>query len=214
MPLEGKKRYRNASSHVELNTWADFGGYALLAWMGWQSPVVPNEFFTLYWWLDWYKIANYRVSLCRISKFIQEKSQNSVLVSLLLPFLYQSNMEQVGNYFPSLWNISFSFNKIFLLKMQLKTLLITCHLAWLGWNQVFMCLQSAQNTPSLCIDVCKSLDTLQGCQCPGWLCSPFHGEGLQKFLCSLYLHCSQSTKFLAVFEINTLLHCGFYAPQI
>ncbi|XP_053937766.1 small subunit processome component 20 homolog [Cuculus canorus] len=32
--------------------------------------------------------------LSRISKFIQEKSQNSVLVSLLLPFLYQTNMEQ------------------------------------------------------------------------------------------------------------------------
>ncbi|KAJ7422794.1 Small subunit processome component 20 like protein [Pitangus sulphuratus] len=32
--------------------------------------------------------------LSKISKFIQEKSQNSVLVSLLLPFLYQSNMEQ------------------------------------------------------------------------------------------------------------------------
>uniref|UniRef100_A0A8B9R5P8 UTP20 small subunit processome component n=1 Tax=Anas platyrhynchos TaxID=8839 RepID=A0A8B9R5P8_ANAPL len=32
--------------------------------------------------------------LSKISKFIQEKSQNSVLVSLLLPFLHQSNMEQ------------------------------------------------------------------------------------------------------------------------
>ncbi|XP_061213380.1 small subunit processome component 20 homolog [Neopsephotus bourkii] len=32
--------------------------------------------------------------LSKISKFIQEKSQNSMLVSLLLPFLYQSNMEQ------------------------------------------------------------------------------------------------------------------------
>uniref|UniRef100_A0A8C5U5C3 UTP20 small subunit processome component n=1 Tax=Malurus cyaneus samueli TaxID=2593467 RepID=A0A8C5U5C3_9PASS len=32
--------------------------------------------------------------LSKISKFIQEKSQNSVLVSLLLPFLYQTNMEQ------------------------------------------------------------------------------------------------------------------------
>lgn len=45
---------------------------------------------------------------------------------------------------------------------------------------------------------------------------PFHGEGLQKFLCSLYLlcHSSQFTKFLAVFEINASFHCGFYAPQI
>ncbi|KAM9293238.1 small subunit processome component 20 homolog isoform 2-T2 [Morus bassanus] len=32
--------------------------------------------------------------LSKISKFVQEKSQNSVLVTLLLPFLYQSNMEQ------------------------------------------------------------------------------------------------------------------------
>lgn len=32
--------------------------------------------------------------LSKISKFIQEKSQNSVLVSLLLPFLHQSNIEQ------------------------------------------------------------------------------------------------------------------------
>ncbi|KAM6301905.1 small subunit processome component 20 homolog isoform 2-T2 [Podargus strigoides] len=32
--------------------------------------------------------------LSKISKFVQEKNQNSVLVSLLLPFLYQSNMEQ------------------------------------------------------------------------------------------------------------------------
>uniref|UniRef100_A0A8C2Y8I8 UTP20 small subunit processome component n=1 Tax=Coturnix japonica TaxID=93934 RepID=A0A8C2Y8I8_COTJA len=32
--------------------------------------------------------------LSKISKFIQEKSQNSVLVSLLIPFLYQSNIEQ------------------------------------------------------------------------------------------------------------------------
>uniref|UniRef100_A0A8B9S342 UTP20 small subunit processome component n=1 Tax=Apteryx owenii TaxID=8824 RepID=A0A8B9S342_APTOW len=32
--------------------------------------------------------------LSKISKFIQEKSQNSVLVSLLLPFLHQSNIDQ------------------------------------------------------------------------------------------------------------------------
>ncbi|KAM8820065.1 small subunit processome component 20 homolog [Eudromia elegans] len=32
--------------------------------------------------------------LSKISKFIQEKSQNSVLVSLLLPFLHQSNLDQ------------------------------------------------------------------------------------------------------------------------
>lgn len=44
----------------------------------------------------------------------------------------------------------------------------------------------------------------------------FRGEGLQKFLCSLYIlcHCSQFTKFLAAFETNAAHHCGFYVPQI
>lgn len=104
-----------------------------------RALVLTEFFFALYWWLDWYGIVNYLVSLCRISKFIQEKSQNSVLVSLLLPFLYQSNMEQVGrNYLPSLLNICFSFNKVYLFKVWLKILLITCHFSWLARNQVFM----------------------------------------------------------------------------
>lgn len=185
-----------------------YHGEALLVWVqedGWQNPVIwhwcwlsPSFLYT-----DWIEInkINYIVLSCRISKFIQEKSQNSVLVSLLLPFLHQSNIEQVSrNELSPIIKNAVSFLWSWFIQGAFKAYWL--HAISRDQPEIKSpCVCKPLSSLLLCVDGYRATGCFAGIPVPQLTFAFFPGKGLQKCLYNLCFLCcgSQFTQFVVMF---------------